>query len=183
VTRLVLVRHGEAAAGFAADADPGLSAAGQQQARAVAERLAADLEPAPILVSPLRRCRQTAAPLEERWGLRALVDPAVGEVESPTSDLAGRGTWLRTFMQSSWDEADAALAAWRESVVQRLLQIENDTVVVSHFIAINAAVGAAMGDGRVVCFRPDNCSRTVLDVRDGALHVVELGGEAVTVVR
>lgn len=183
MTRIVLVRHGEAAAGFAADADPGLSEAGREQAEAMAAALAADTGPLPVLVSPLRRCRETAEPLERRWGLTASVDAAVGEVESPTADLAARGAWLRRFMQSSWDDCDAELVAWRQLVVDRLLQIDRDTVVVSHFVAINAAVGDATGDRRVVCFRPDNCSRTVLEVRDSSLHVVSLGGEASTVVR
>jgi len=183
MTRLVLVRHGEAAAGFAADADPGLSDTGREQADTMAAAVTAEFGPQPILVSPLRRCRETAAPLEGRWNSDAMVDAAVGEVESPTADLAARGAWLRGFMQSSWDDCEPELVAWRQSVVDRLVRIEEDTVVVSHFIAINAAVGEAMGERRVVCFRPDNCSRTVLEVRDSSLHVVELGGEAATVVR
>lgn len=183
MSRLVLVRHGEAAAGFASDVDPGLSDAGRLQAEQMAESVAADFDPVPILVSPLRRCRETAEPLERRWGVTATVDPDVGEVSSPTADLAGRGAWLRQFMQSSWDGCEAELLAWRQAVIDRLLRIEHDTVVVSHFIAINVAVGEATGQRRVVCFRPDNCSRTVLEVRDSTLQVVELGGEASTVVR
>jgi broad specificity phosphatase PhoE len=48
-------------------------------------------------------------------------------------------------------------------------------VVVTHFVAINVAVGHASGDDRVVCFVPDNCSRTVLDADGDRLTVVELG--------
>ncbi len=55
--------------------------------------------------------------------------------------------------------------------------------MVSHFIAINVAVGNATNDDRVISFRPDNCSRTVLEVIDGTLHLVERGQEAVTEVR
>jgi broad specificity phosphatase PhoE len=183
VTRLILVRHGEAAAGFSADTDPGLSAIGHEQAETAARTIADDLARRPILVSPLKRCRETAQPLEQRWGVVATVDPAVGEVASPTDDLAARGAWLRTLMQSAWHDVAPELQAWRQSVIDRLLAVEADTVVVSHFIAINAAVGHATGNQRVVCFRPDNCSRTILEARDGALHVVELGGEATTAVR
>jgi len=70
--KLVLVRHGEAAAGWIDDADPGLSEVGQQQARDVVDRLVA-LGPLPILTSPLRRCRETAAPLAEIGEQPALV--------------------------------------------------------------------------------------------------------------
>jgi broad specificity phosphatase PhoE len=62
--------------------------------------------------------------------------------------------------------------------VAALLSVAADSVVVSHFIAINVAVGNVLGGDRVICFRPDNCSCTVLDVTDGALRVVELGAEA-----
>ena len=67
-------------------------------------------------------------------------------------------------------------------MVGALLALEVDTVVVTHYIAINAAVGVATGDDRVVNFRPDNCSCTVVE-RDGqSLTLVELGRQRETVV-
>ena len=66
MTRIHLVRHGRAAAGWDVDRDPGLDALGAQQAAAVAERLA-PLGPLEILSSPLRRCRETAGPLAAAW--------------------------------------------------------------------------------------------------------------------
>jgi len=54
---------------------------------------------------------------------------------------------------------------------------------VSHFIAINAAVGVANGDDRVVSFRPDNCSCTVLESDGDCLTLIELGRERETLVR
>jgi broad specificity phosphatase PhoE len=53
-------------------------------------------------------------------------------------------------------------------------------VLVSHFIPINVAVGHVLGDDRVVCFQPDNCSCTVFEVRDGRLRLAEPGAEAPT---
>jgi broad specificity phosphatase PhoE len=71
--------------------------------------------------------------------------------------------------------------AWRRRVVDFLLSIEDqDAVVVSHFVAINAAVGWATGDDRVVVFAPDNCSRTELKIEAGRLELVELGATAST---
>jgi broad specificity phosphatase PhoE len=59
-----------------------------------------------------------------------------------------------------------------------------DTVIHSHFVAINAVVGAALGDDRVVCFAPDNCSWTVVDVDEGGnIGLVELGRQATTEIR
>src|SRR5204863_69523 len=80
-----LVRHGKAAASFSEARDPGLDEAGAAQAEAMAERLA-PLGPLPIISSPLRRTRETAMPLERRWRFTARVEPAVGEIPSPSDD-------------------------------------------------------------------------------------------------
>ncbi len=50
----------------------------------------------------------------------------------------------------------------------------------SHYVAINAAVGAAQNDDRMRVFAPDNCSVTTLVTSDGKLSVVELGRTAET---
>jgi broad specificity phosphatase PhoE len=182
VTRLHLVRHGQAAAGWGADHDPGLDDVGRAQAAAVAEALA-PLGPLPIVVSPLRRTRETALAFADVWpDVTPVVDPAVGEIPSPTDDLAGREAWLVGVLAGRWSDLDDALRGWRRDVVDALLAMRDDTVVVTHFVAINAAVGTATGDDRLVCFRPDNCSVTVLEHDGDVLRVVALGAERGTAV-
>ena len=56
-------------------------------------------------------------------------------------------------------------------------------MVFSHFIAINAAIGAALGDDRLVVLHLDNTSRTVVDVDGGRFTLVEGGREADTLIR
>ena len=181
---VVLVRHGRAAAAFDADPDPGLDEAGRRQADQMASALVL-FGPLPLYSSPLRRCVETAQALGGRWGVEPLVEPGVGEVVAPTDDLAGRGAWLRGFMRETWDDQPADLVAWRDEVVDAVRRIgaEGDAVVVTHFIAINAIVGHATGDSRVVSFAPDNCSRTEVRVEGNRLEVVELGGQARTIVQ
>ncbi len=179
---LYLVRHGKAAAGWDADLDPGLDATGKAQAEAVAQRLA-PLGPLQLVTSPMRRCRETAGFLAQTWGREPTVEKGVSEVASPSEDLTERTAWLRGFMAGTWGEADATRQAWRMNVVRALLDLPQDTVVFTHFVAINAAVSEATGDDRVVCFRPDNCSVTILRTVMDELHVVELGQEAQTEVR
>lgn len=182
MSRVVLVRHGEAAAGWGEDADPGLSARGREQARAMADGLE-PIGPLPLVVSPLRRCRETAAELERRWGVEALVDPRVGEVETPGLGLVERGEWLRRVLAGSWADAGAGVSGWRREVVAAVAEHAarlGDLVVVTHFVAINVLLGAAADDDRVVVARVDTCSRTVLDVDDGRIAVVEVGAVAAT---
>jgi broad specificity phosphatase PhoE len=190
VISLVLVRHGRAAARWDANHDPGLDDVGREQAEAMAGAVA-PLGPLPVLVSPLRRTRETAAALERRWGVTAGVEPAVSEVPSPTTsalghaagDLAERAEWLRRVLPGRWPDLPVDLQLWRQALLDVLTGRTEDTVVVTHYVAVNAAVGAATGDHRVVCFRPANCSRTVLEVDGGRLRLVELGEQAVTAVR
>jgi len=179
VVRLYLVRHGKAAAAFSEAPDPGLDATGAAQAEAMAERLA-PLGPLPIIVSPLRRTRETAMPLERRWRSTARIEPAFGEIPSPMEDPAARGAWLRGVMADTWSAQPVALKTWRQHVVDGLIALERTSVVVSHFVAINVAVGHAEGDERVVVFAPDNCSVTVLDIDDGVLRVARRGVERAT---
>ncbi|WP_420561552.1 histidine phosphatase family protein [Tepidicaulis sp.] len=190
--RIYMIRHGKAAAGWDADADPGLDDLGRKQAEAAAD----DIEkrvgaPLPVLSSPLRRCRETAAPLSGRWGLQPVIEPRVAEVPSPVEDLRARGEWLRSIMAGTWADAvaagdgkhtayDSKLLAWRQSVVDALLELENDTVIFSHFIAINVALGHAVEDPRVICFKPDNGSITVFETKGSTLSLLEQGREADT---
>lgn len=190
MARIHLVRHGKAAAGWGSDADPGLDALGRSQAEAVA-RAFADGPVMPVLTSPLRRCRETAMPLARAWSMVPQVETAVSEIPSPTDDLAARAGWLRRVMPGTWpdlardpDSAAVDFPGWRSQLLECLARLPADTVVFTHFIAINAAVGAATGDDRIVCFRPDNGSVTVLETAPGGgLEVVSLGREAETEVR
>jgi broad specificity phosphatase PhoE len=178
---LTLVRHGRAAR-WGSHLDPPLDNIGRAQAAAMADALAAT-GPQPVVVSPMLRCRETAAPLCARWGSEPAVDPLVIEIPSPRDDLDGRARWLDRMMGATWAAADTELQPWRRGVVECLLGLDRDTVVVTHFMAINVAVGHATADPRVLCFRPDNCSRTILRSDRDTLTVVELGSEAETVVR
>ena len=177
--RLYLVRHGRPAATFADSADAGLDDVGLAQAEAMAERLA-PLGPLAIVVSPLRRTRETAAPLERRWSA-ARVEPAVGEIPTPSGvPFASRGPWLRGVMTRKWSQVEPALRQWRDRVLTALATLPASTVVVSHYVAINAAVGAATADDRVISFSPDHCSVTVVDVEAGHLRLVDRGAEGAT---
>jgi broad specificity phosphatase PhoE len=174
VSHLVLVRHGRALARWGDDYDPGLDPTGAEQAAAVADALAL-FGPLPVFSSPMQRCLETAAPLAARWAVDVTIEPRVGEVKAPSAELAGRGAWLDGFLHSRWSEQSRELLAWRDGVVAALLDIASsvgDAVVFTHFVGINAAVGVALGDPRVVVVQPDNCSRTELSIVDGQLSVV-----------
>jgi broad specificity phosphatase PhoE len=175
MTRIVLVRHGRPDGRWGRDPDPGLDALGREQAQAAAEVLA-PLGPLPVVVSPLRRTRETAAPLLARWSLEPVVEPAVGELTAPPDPQPDHATWLRAVMRGVGADHATVMAPFRARVLRAIRALRTDTIVVTHFLAINAVVGAATTDDRVVCFTPTHCSRTSLDLNaDGRLRVIELG--------
>lgn len=83
----VLLRHGETALtpqkrfSGSGGSDPELSAAGRQQAAAVAGSLAARGTVQSVVSSPLRRCRETAQAVADRLGLTVTVEEGLREVD------------------------------------------------------------------------------------------------------
>jgi broad specificity phosphatase PhoE len=141
-------------------------------------------EGAAIASSPLRRCRETAAPLAARWGADIRVEPMVAEIPSPEGVPMGeRVNWLRQAMAGRWTDLGSRYEAFRDGVVTFLATCTAPTVVFSHFVAINAAIGAATGDDRLLIRMLDNCSITVVDVVEDRLMLVEGGDEADTLIR
>jgi broad specificity phosphatase PhoE len=173
VARVYLIRHGEAT-GYEG-ADPGLSALGVSQARQVAQRLDEIVgAPIDVMTSPLRRARETAQPLAERWSIDALIVDAVRELPSPGSH-SERRPWLRAALRSTFAELGEQQRAWRAGILRTLSQCERDAAVFTHAVVIGAVVGHLQDDDRVLGFLPANTSITVVDVSDGRLSLVERG--------
>jgi len=184
--RVHVIRHGKPAATWGGhDDDPGLDAAGQEQARAVAAvlfALPAAERPTRVVSSPLRRCRETAAPLARLLGVPVEIEPAAGEIPTPAAlSPEARPAWLRQAFAGDWADIDGDrdYLAWTREVAQALARYEG-CAVFSHFVALNAAVAAAEGSAAVLAFRPDHTSVTVFEVVDNGLVLVEKGREAST---
>jgi broad specificity phosphatase PhoE len=186
MARVYLIRHGKPAATWGgADDDPGLDDTGKAQARDVAATLMALPEaerPTLVVSSPLRRCRETAEPYAKAIGAEIEIDPAVGEIPTPKSlEPSARSAWLRNAFTGAWSEIEGDLDydGWRKAVAHAVAGRAN-TAVFSHFVAINAVLSHIGGDDRVIGFRPDHCSMTILDVGDDGLNLVARGPEAAT---
>jgi broad specificity phosphatase PhoE len=182
--RLYLVRHGRAAAGWE-QRDPGLDEVGRGQALEMAVAVTGEIaDPRPVFSSPQRRCRETAAALAAAWGVDVQVEPRVAEMPSPAGvSIEDRVAWIRNAADRTWSELGPRYVAYRQDVVDCLLALPVSAVVVSHFFAINAVIGAATGDERTKVRSLDNCSVTVVAVEHGTLTLVEGGREADTLIR
>ena len=183
-TRLYLVRHGRASAGWDTSIDPELDALGREQSIQLAQHLA-PLGPMQVVSSPLTRCQQTAGPLCKAWNSTAQICHEVAEIPSPEGvPISERVEWLRSAMSGTWESLGSRYTKFRDDLVNFVRQITQDTVVVSHFVAINAIIGSIESSDRLVIHRLDNCSVTIVERHtDGKLKLVEVGREADTLIR
>ena len=182
--RIYLFRHWRASAGWDTALDPDLDELGQKQAREVADQLQS-LQLGNVITSPLLRCQQTAEPLAQMWKVLPQVHVEVSEIPSPKGvAMSDRIVWLRQAMQGTWSELGLDYVAYRECITDFVRGIQTDTVIFSHFIAINAVIGGVLGDDRLVIRSLDNCSTTIFE-RDtaGNLSLVQGGHEADTLIR
>ena len=178
-----LVRHGRASAGWATDPDPGLDELGQNQAESVAELLGG-MGPLQVLSSPLLRCRETAAAFAGPRHLDVTVVDAVKEIPSPEGySMDTRVDWLREAMTGEWASLGDRYTRYRDGAVAYVRAVDVATVVFSHFVVINAVIGACLDDDRLVIRHLDNCSLTTVSNDHGQLRLVTGGVEADTLIR
>lgn len=196
MTLLYLLRHGRAAAGWDTAVDPPLDEVGQAQAERAAHHLQSmfeveqiDTTNVDVVTSPLLRCRQTAAAFTAISGRAARVEDRIAEIPSPVGvAMSDRVSWLREAMQGTW--ADLArregetYARFHAHLIDWARGVQRPTVAFSHFVAINAVIGAGLADDRLVIRRLDNASITTMRVgTDGVLTMLQGGGEADTLIR
>jgi broad specificity phosphatase PhoE len=122
--------------------------------------------------------------LAGRWGVTAELQPLVAEIPSPEGVAFGqRVPWLRAAMTGTWTALGPRYLDYRDAVAAYIASLRSDTVVTSHFIAINAVIGACTGDDRVVIRSLDNTSVTVVETSPAGMVLVQGGHEADTLIR
>ena len=180
MTPIWIVRHGEAAASWEKDPDPGLSVLGQSQAEETATALM-DIVPAGahLISSPLRRAQETAAPYASKRGADVRVDLRFSEVRSPVP-LSRRKAWLQAFIRQDWSEQSDDLWAWRRDILSGLKEATGPTVVFCHFLVINAVIAEIENEPEVLQVYPANASFHELKLERGELSLVQLGQQLET---
>jgi probable phosphoglycerate mutase len=166
VTDIWLVRHGEAAASFDQEIDPGLSLLGHEQAATAAQQLSAMVPPdAQLLSSPKQRAVQTGAPFASIRDAVLQTDERFIELPSPDG-LAQRSQWLQQALASNWSTLPTAVHDWRDSIAAALQAVSAPTVIFTHFLVINSIAAAISREDAVVQCLPAN----------GSIHHLQIEG-------
>ena len=71
---------------------------------------------------------------------------------------------------------------WRKNIIDKIWQIENPTVIFSHFMVINTIVAHVEKNPSMVCFYPDNCSITELNKTGNEIELFSLGNQLPSIV-
>jgi broad specificity phosphatase PhoE len=172
MTRLLLVRHGEtdwnADGRLQGQTDRPLSEFGRQQARRLADELAAeDLEA--IYSSDLARARETAEIVGARVGLPVMLDRGLREKDW--------GTWegLTAVERARVEFAGESTEAHQERILRALQRIserhpgDGSVLVVTHGGSMRRVQTATMGMALPVV---ENCGRWLCAYENGAFHAV-----------
>lgn len=188
-TALVLVRHGAVDDGDLSRpfplvdgrGDPPLSPLGWEQARLLAERLAA-ARPQALYVSGLRRTYETARPLADRLGLEPITDPDLAELHLGEWE-AGRYRHhlaaddrraVLAFVHGRWEAIPGAeslgdLSRRTFGALERIAQAHSGQVVVTftHRIVIDVLLARLQPHGASSFAVVDHTSVTTLLTREG----------------
>jgi probable phosphoglycerate mutase len=192
---LVLVRHAEPvrtpAGSVEGPADPGLTPLGAAQSQRLARWLAREPIDA-VLSSPMRRAKETAAPLAAALGLDVEIVGGLIEYDSTSDDYipmeelqaAGDPRWL-AMVEGRWEDFGAAPASvFKDNVARTVDEIierfpGQRVVAVCHGGVVNCALASILEIDRYLWFEPvyTSISRVVAS-RSGVRSLVSLNERA-----
>lgn len=197
---LVLVRHAQPVrveqGTVPGPADPGLSPDGRIQAERLAEWLAVEPVDA-VVTSPLRRARETAAPLAARLGVDAEVVDGVAEYDAaageyiPIEELraAKDERWYAT-IEGRWSDVGGVDPhEFQQRVVPAVEELVarfagQRMVVVTHGGVLNVYLAHVVGTTRLLWFHPEYTSISrVVAARTGQRSIGTLNETAHLVAR
>ena len=165
---LLLIRHAlpQRVEVVGRPADPELADVGHRQAMALAEWLAHERLDA-LYVSPMRRARQTAAPIASVTGLDPVVEEGVAEFDRhaeayvPMEELKATNDprWQELIDGKYFEDGDLDAETFQRTVVGSVDRIIADhrsqhVAVVCHGGVINAYVGHVLGLEEFLFFEP-----------------------------
>ena len=86
-------------------------------------------------------------------------------------------------MAGTWQELGQQFVDYKNDIGNFVKNLKHDTVIFSHFIAINAVIGFVTNKDQLMLARLDNCSITTFFIdENNSITLGDTGNEATTTV-
>ena len=181
-SHIILVRHGEASAGWSVHPDPSLSAQGREQAENSGKSLINELSYYQLVSSPKKRAIETMEIMNQGDTNSFKLDPRFIEIPSGNINADKKKEWLVNIFTTPIEELPEAVKKWRNELINWLKEVEGNFIVTTHFMVINALVSHITSNNAISYFHPDYASRTEIFIRNGELTKLILGDDKKTVI-
>ena len=181
-SHIILVRHGEASAGWSVHPDPGLSAQGREQAENSGKILINEMSYYQLLSSPKKRAIETMEIMNQVTKNSFELDPRFIEIPSGNIVADKKKEWLVSIFTTPIEELPEAVKEWRNELINWLKEAEGNFIVTTHFMVINALISHITSNNAISYFHPDYASRTEIFIRNGELTQLILGDDKKTVI-
>jgi len=181
-SHIILVRHGEASAGWSAHPDPGLSELGFKQAAGAGKSLIKEISCYQLVSSPKKRAIETMEMMIEKERYTFQLDSRFIEIPSENVHADEKRDWLIKIFTTPIKELPEAVKEWRSNLIGWLKEIEGNFIVTTHFMVINALISYITSNNKISYFHPDYASRTEIFIKNGEMAKLVLGDDKKTVI-
>ena len=181
-SHIILVRHGEASAGWATHPDPGLSKKGQLQAKITGDDLIDKISCYQLCSSPKKRALETMEIINHENRYPVEVNSHFIEIPSDNIDKNKKNDWLGYIFTCPIGELPSAVKEWRDNLVRWLQNAEGNYIITTHFMVINALVSYIFDNDVISYFQPNYASRTEIFIKNEELVQLILGDDKKTVI-
>ena len=157
--KIIFIRHGEASNAWGEHEDPSLSEKGLSQANNLLNhKNLSDLKDFSFISSPKSRARETADPLAKKFNKDIVLDNTFIEIPSKNIALNQKQNWLKKILSTKKDSLPKYIKIWSEEIFNKLITIENDSVIFTHFMVMNSIVSSLIKSETLLSFYPDYTS-------------------------
>ncbi len=181
-SHIILVRHGEASAGWSVHPDPGLSELGREQAAEAGKSLIEKIPCYQLISSPKKRAIETMEMMINERECSFQLDSRFIEIPSDNIETAEKRDWLIKIFTTPIKALPEAVKEWRINLITWLEKIEGNLIVTTHFMVINALVSYITSNNKISYFHPDYASRTEIFFKNGKMTQLILGDDKKTVI-
>ena len=181
-SHIILIRHGEASAGWTSHPDPGLSKKGCLQAKNARKALINQISCYQLCSSPKKRAIETMEIINPEKRYPVKIDSHFTEIPSKNIDADQKNDWLINIFNTPIDGLPDSVKEWRNNLINWLENAEGNFIITTHFMVINVLISSILNNNVISYFHPDYASRTEIFLKNGNLEQIILGDNKKTVI-